>query len=1057
MELRCESRVDPLGVEARSPRLSWVLQETDPERRGQGQTAYQVLVARNATALDREEGDLWDTGKVASSETIQIPYRGAPLSSRLDCFWKVRVWDADGRASSWSAVARWRMGLLESSDWQARWIGSTEAAPPDVTGWKWIWFPEGEPAVRAAVGARPFCRQAEIVSTPKLRKARLVLTADNELVAFVNGQEVGSANAWEHLHEIDVTDAIAPGPNTIGVLATNGGASPNPAGLVGALLLDFEDGSSRVIATDSTWQTRSTVPEGWPRRRGTDEGLDAAGWVPSKELGAIGMEPWGMPIYASGGGRLPLFRREFLVRSPVRSAVVSLCGLGQYELYLNGQRVGDHEMDPGWTDYRESCLYVTHDVTSRLREGPNAIGVSLGNGMYNVVGGRYVKFRGSFGPPKLILELWLLLEDGTTERVVTDSSWTMAPGPITFSCIYGGEDHDARLEPAGWKEPGFADDDWSSAAEVEGPGGRLVAQSAPPVKRARILPPRRVHEVSPGVFVFDLGQNFSGRPRLRVRGPRGARVRVTPGEILSDSGLAHQGASGGPHYYEYTLRGDGAESWHPRFTYYGFRYLQVEGAVPKAQAAEADEDAVVLLSIEGEYLTSSARRVGEFSCSSELYGRIDRMIDWAVGSNLQSVLTDCPHREKLGWLEVAHLMGPSILASYDVATLYAKIARDTTESQLPSGLVPDIAPEYTVFSGGFRDSPEWGSAAVILPWQLYRWYGDERILEVCYDTMKGYVAYLGSTAQGQLVSHGLGDWADFVKGGGVGASQLTPKELTATAIYYHDVVLVSRIAGLLGRTEDRTRYEALAREVLAAFQERLFDADRRSYASGSQTSNAMPLALDMVAPEHRPGVLRSLVEEVRRRGYITSGDVGFRYLLRALADGGQSELIYEITHRTTLPGYGYQLEQGATSLTEAWDGRRVVSHNHCMLGHIQEWFRHDLAGIGQAEGSVAFEEIVIRPDVVGKIEWVRAHYDSARGRIESAWRRTGDRLELRAVIPPNTTATVVVPTSDPASVREGGRSASEAPDVRLLGSDERSATYRVGSGRYTFRARLRSR
>ncbi|MBN1441549.1 MAG: family 78 glycoside hydrolase catalytic domain, partial [Planctomycetes bacterium] len=509
------------------------------------------------------------------------------------------------------------------------------------------------------------------------------------------------------------------------------------------------------------------------------------------------------------------------------------------------------------------------------------------------------------------------------------------------------------------------------------------------------------------------------------------------------------------------------ETWHPRFTYYGFRYLQVEGAAPPDEPERPNDAGApdgprarrdgtpVLLAIRGEFLRSSARRVGSFACSSRLYERIDSLVDWAVGSNLQSVLTDCPHREKLGWLEVAHLMGPSIIGSYDVAALYAKIARDTTESQLPSGLVPDIAPEYTVFSGGFRDSPEWGSACVLLPWMLHEWYGDRSVLEESYETMKRYVEYLASTASGHIVSHGLGDWADFVKGGGVGASQLTPRELTATAIYWEDIRVLAKTARLLGKTSDAETYEKRADDVKAAFHAKLFDPRANRYATGSQTSLAMPLALGMVAGDRRPAVVENLIAEIRERDYITAGDVGFRYLLRALAGAGRSDIIFDLTHRTTLPGYGYQLEQGATSLTEAWDGRRVVSHNHCMLGHIQEWFRSDLVGIQRDPRATAFREIVIRPRIVGDLRAAGGHYDSIRGRIESRWRLEEDALEMEVAIPPGCAATVHVPAADPARVTESDVPAARAEGVARAGSAgdaDGEAVFRVLSGRYRFRA-----
>ena len=1044
--LRCEYRENPLGIDAESPRLSWIVSPTGSGQRDLGQTAYQILVAGTRQRLDQDHGDLWDSAKVTSDETIQIPYSGRNLHSGQECWWKVRVWDRQGQVSPWSDPATWTMGLLDPLHWHAQWIGHGPREEANLKDCQWIWFPEGDPTVAAPAGTRYYRKTVALPEASRIVRARLFMAADNEFAASVNGQAVGGGPEWSFARSFDVTEQFRPGVNVLAVAATNGSDQANPAGLIGKLIVELAGNRELAVCTDSSWKSSQTAASGWE-----ESSFDDAAWPAARSLGGADMEPWGQPAVRQDLDRLPLQRREFQVAKPLRRAVVSICGLGQYELRLNGGKVGDHVLDPGWTNYRKTCLYATYDVTEQIRQGDNCLGVMLGNGMYRVGGGRYVKFTGSFGPPKMILQLRLDFEDGTTSRIVSDDAWRMAPGPITFSCIYGGEDYDARLELPGWDQPGFDDSEWRAATVLDGPGGQLVAQSAPPIKVIQAIQPAGVSEPKPGVFVYDLGQNLSGWPKVSVKGPVGATVRITPAELLDEKGLANQSASGGPSYFSYTLKGDGIETWHPRFTYYGFRYLQVEGAVPQGTPAD---DMPVLVKIEGQFTRSSADRVGCFACSNELFNRIYGLVDWAIGSNLQSVLTDCPHREKLGWLEVAHLMGPSIMFNYDVASLYAKITRDTSESQLPSGLVPDIAPEYVVFPAGFRDSPEWGSAAVILPWQLYQWYGDRRVLAERYPTMKRYVDYLGSRAEGHIVSHGLGDWADFVKGGGVGASQLTPTALTGTAIYYHDVVLLARTAEILEKSDDAEHYAALAQEIRDAFNRTLFDPQTNRYASGSQTSQAMPLVLGLVDPNRVDLVFANLVAELQERDYITAGDVGFRFLLRALAEHGRSDLIHEQNNRTTLPGYGYQIQQGATALTEAWDGRHVVSHNHCMLGHIQEWFHADLLGIRQDRETLAFKRIVIRPRIVGDLRWARGAYDSIRGTIAVDWQLDGDTLTLKVTVPANTSATIHVPTSDATKVLESGKPAAEARSVTPAGTTNSEAVYHVESGEYVFTAPL---
>ena len=854
MRLRVEYRENPLGIDAPKPRLSWELESAEKAQR---QTAYEIQVSSNGTG----QGDLWATGKVLSNRTLQIEYAGKPLVSHQQVSWRVRVWDAQGRASEWSRVANWSMGILRPEDWKAVWIA-------------------------------------------------------------------------------------------------------------------------------------------WPQSPGT-------------------------------GGPLPLFRREFAVKPGLKRAVAYVSGLGHYELFLNGKKVGDRVLDPGWTNYRKTVLYSTFDVTLMLTEGRNAAGAMIGNGFYHVPGGRYTKFTASFGPPALLLHLRLEYANGETEVVATNGSWKAAAGPITFSCIYGGEDYDARREIPGWTSPGFDDSKWDRVFGSGAAGGELVSQSIWPVKVMQSFTTVKVTGPAPGIRVYDLGQNFAGWPRVKARGRAGSAVTMTTGELLLADGRVDQtsatGSGRGPKIqFRFTLKGEGVEEWHPQFTYTGFRYVEVEG------------DAEVV-EMQGDFVHSSAPRAGEFTSSSPLFNRINELVDYAVRSNMQSVLTDCPHREKLGWLEQAHLMGPSLLYAYDSALLLEKISRDAREAQLDSGLVPDIAPEYTYFVGGFRDSPEWGSAAVLLPSLLYRWTGDTRTLAASYESMKRYTGYLRASAQGHIVSQGLGDWYD-IGPGGPGTSKLTPRGVTATAFYYLDLLRVSEAASRLGKPADQAKYAALARQVSQAFQAKFWDAAKGYYAGGSQTAQALPLVAGLVPAENRARVLEQLVADIRRRGdQQTAGDIGYRFLIRALTDAGRSDVLYNINSRTGPPSYGYQISQGVTSLAEAWDANPHSSQNHCMLGHIQEWFYSGLAGINAAPGAVAFDRIVIQPQPAGNLTHVRAHYGSIRGRIASEWSIEGDTLHLRVSIPPNTTGRIVVP----------GKAAGTRPAEQGVCS----TTFEVGSGEYQFTAR----
>jgi hypothetical protein len=741
-------------------------------------------------------------------------------------------------------------------------------------------------------------------------------------------------------------------------------------------------------------------------------------------------------------------RREFSVRPGFRRALVQFCGLGQYELTLNGIRVQQGLLAPGWTDCDKTCLYDTLDVTPWLRSGPNAIGVSLAGGMYNVQEGRYVKFVTDFRPLTAMGQIRIEYADGTVQFVGTDKQWRVTPGPVTFSNVYGGEDYDARRDPRGWDAPGFDDRAWGHAAPWDGPKGWLRGQSraAPPLATFETLAPAATHPLRPGVAVYDLGQNASLMLRLKVRGPAGATVRVIPAELLAADGSVDRSSVGGEAWWQFTLAGTGAsEEWRPREFYHGARFLQVE-----SRASKGGGEGPVVESIEGIVVHSTSAPVGRFACSSDLFNRIHSLVRWAQLSNLASVLTDCPHRERLGWLEQTHLNGPALRYEFNLNRLLAKTVGDMADSQEAGGLVPDIAPEFVKFSGGFRDSPEWGSACVLVPWQQYEWTGDADLLRRSYDMMKRYVAYLGSRAKDYVVSYGLGDWYDLGPNP-PGQAQLTPAALTATAFYYDDALILSRVAARLGDAAASAHYEELAGKIRSAFNRAFFEPATGRYATGSQCANAIPLVMGLVEPERRAGVLASIVADVRARGNaLTAGDVGYRYLLRALADGGRSDVIFEMNNQSEKPGYGYQLAHGATSLTEAWDANRSSSQNHFMLGQINEWFYHDLAGIQGDPDGPGFKKIIIKPAVVGDLTWVRADYDSVRGRITSRWRRTDSEFTLGVSIPANTTATVCVPAKDAGSVTEGGLPAGKNPDVHFLRLAEGCAVFAVGSGTYTF-------
>ncbi|MEO5683063.1 MAG: family 78 glycoside hydrolase catalytic domain [Chitinophagaceae bacterium] len=705
---------------------------------------------------------------------------------------------------------------------------------------------------------------------------------------------------------------------------------------------------------------------------------------------------------------LPLIRKSFSIARPLKKATAFISGLGHFEMSINGKKTGDHFLDPGWTQYSKHALYVSFDITSQLQQGNNAIGVMLGNGFYYIPGERYRKLTGAYGYPSMICRVLLEYTDGSSGDLLSDDSWKTAPSPIIFSSIYAGEDYDAGLEQTDWNMPGFDDSRWKQVVVTGGPPV-LDAQTAEPLKVMEHFAPVKKTLLQPGVWVYDLGQNFSGIPAITVSGRKGDTVKIIPAELINEDGSANQKGSGGPSYYNYILKGNGKESWQPQFTYYGFRYLQVQGGVPGGETNSNQQP--VIEKIEGLHIRNAAPAAGNFVSSNKLFNQTYELINWAIKSNTVSVFTDCPHREKLGWLEETQLVGSSVQYNFHIAALNRKVIKDMMNAQTAEGLIPEIAPEYVEFEDPFRDSPEWGSAAIILPWYNYQWYGDKQTLTEAYEMMHRYIGYLQKKAVNHILSQGLGDWYD-IGPKRPGVSQLTPMGVTGTATYYYDVTIMKQVATLLGKTADAQVYDQLSGAIKKSFNEKFFNDTTKQYATGSQAANAMALFMGLVDQKNNKAVVGNLVKDIRERNNaLTAGDIGYRYVLRTLEEAGRSDVIFDMNSRNDVPGYGYQLAHGATALTESWQAYPSVSNNHFMLGHLMEWFYAGLCGIKQSAGSVGYKEIIIRPQPVGDVTTAKAEYRSPYGYIKTDWKKEGGVFQLRVSIPANTTAAIYLPGS----------------------------------------------
>ena len=682
-----------------------------------------------------------------------------------------------------------------------------------------------------------------------------------------------------------------------------------------------------------------------------------------------------------------VLRKNCLFQKRITDAIVYICGLGHYEFYINGSKIGDSAFAPLWSEYSKTVYYNVHDVTTALkRSGPNEFTVLLGNGFFNVQrGGRYSKLQTSFGPPQLFFRMDITYEDGTKEQIVSNQSWKWALSPITFNSIYGGESYDARQESS---------PQWKPVVITEGPEGILRPETCQPVK---VMEHYDVVSWNPATSVADMGQNLAGFPEITISGQRGQKVKLLVAERLTPQGTCDQSQTGRPHYYEYTLNGEGQELWHPRFSYYGFRYIQIEGAVMEGQPNP--DNLPVIHCLRSCFVYNSAAETSSFWCNNERFTKTHRLIERAERSNMQAVMTDCPHREKLGWLEQDHLCGPSLFYNFDMTRLVPKIIRDIVDTQKPNGMVPTTTPQYVSFGNLFDDSPEWGSTLIILPFQYYDMYGDSTLITDNYVPMRRYVDYLTSRAEDGIVSHGLGDWYDYGPGK-AGFSKNTPVPLVATAHYIYDLQLITEAARMTGHQADVKKYKTLYQKVVEAFNRHFYKPDSCYYGSGSQTSNALPLFLD-ICGKNKAAVLQSLVEDIHAHGdRLTTGDIGNRYLFRVLADNGQNALLFKMLNHEETPGYGFQIAQGATTLTEQWDPREGASENHFMLGQIDEWLFRSLSGIRQKPGTHGMRHLIIDPQpdcgITNVCTTIRTLYGEVK--VDKRWGIPTDS-NLRVTIP----------------------------------------------------------
>ncbi len=1035
VDLRTEYRTNPLGIDETAPRLSWLLASANPAARNLRQTGYRIVVASSASLARAGKGDLWDSGKVASGQSIHIVYEGKPLASGQPVWWRVMVWDENGQPSQWSDTARWSMGLLKPEDWKGKWIGRDEKTyykDPNspfqlLRQAQWIWFDEGDPARQAPAETRRFRATFNLPQDRPLKTAVFVLGADNTFELSVNGQFAGRGNNPALPMIFHLEPFLKPGSNEFLVTARN--TREDQAGVLGALKVDFASGDPLVFATGPEWQAL----------RKDDEG-----WRPARVLGPYGMDPWG-EVGLREEQALParMLRKEFTVEPRLLRATAYVAGLGLSELYLNGAKAGDHVLSPALSEYEKRVFYVTHDITSMLKPGRNAVGLWLGNGRYWQPRRRVPLPARGYGYPKAIAQIELEYAGGRKETIVTDESWKLTTdGPIRANNEYDGEFYDARMEMPGWAQPGFDDSKWEPVQIVVAPPGALRAQMAEPLRVIETLAPKTFKEIRPGVYIYDLGQNMVGWVRLKAQGPAGTQVRIRLAESLrGDGNLYVDNLRGARATLHYVLKGGVPETWEPRFTYHGFRYVEITGYPGKP----------ALGSFEGRVVHDAMEPAGEWESSHSLLNRIHRNIYWGIRGNYRSIPTDCPQRdEKQGWLGDRSVVSLSESYLFDVAAFYTKWIQDIADSQRPTGSIPDVAPTYWVL---YNDGVVWPSTFVLAPQMVYRQYADRRIIERHYDGMKKWVDYMRQFLKdGIMPRNTYGDWCvppeDPKLIHSKDPARITAGALLSTAYYHQMVKYVSSNARMLGRTQDAEQLDRLAAELRQAFLRAWYKPDEARFDNGTQTSSVLPLAFDMAPPEDRSRVFQRLVEKIEKESnnHVGVGLVGAQWLMRTLSDNGRPDVAFAIATQTTYPGWGYMVSKDATTIWELWNGDTadpaMNSMNHVMqIGDLAVWMYEYLAGIRPDPEKPGFQHTIIQPFPVPGLDFVRATHRSLFGPISSSWKRSGSALQLEVSIPPNTTATIYVP---------GTGKVAEAGGLKPLRAERGYTVFETGSGNYRF-------
>lgn len=1048
-DLQVENTTQPVGLDVAVPRFSWKITSS---LRDQVQESYRVRIASSEAALKREEADAWDSGVVESSAPFGIEYGGDTLESSTAYFWSVDVVTTDGTAS---AASRFDTGFFAPSDWgDSAWIGRERASDADIlrlNGSEWIWSAESG-APYAPGEPRAFRRSLDGLEgsngkTPT--SAEIVITADDLYSVWINGQKLGATagqtNGWQGAKKY--TADLEKSGNVVAVSTDNGAGSP--AGLVAVVRVTYADGSTALLRTDTSWKASRAIADGFEQ-----PGFDDSSWEQAASYAAYGTGPWGdgVTLPPSTDTSTPLLRKEFAVDKAVADGRLTVAAGGYADVSLNGRPINDEVLAPGFSNYDDTVQYVVTDVTDQLERGANVVGIELGRGFYGMTNGNVWNWQNAtfHDDPTARAVLDITYTDGTTDRVVTDDSWTQHAGATLLDDLYGGDTYDARREQTGFDTAGFAADGWRPAAEVEGPSGTLVHQRQQSITIAESLPASTVTSMEDGSYVVTFPRVLAGWVNVTAEGTSGDAIVMRYGERLRSNGAVDQDNNGGfQNGFQtdrFTLAGTGEpESWEAKFSYKGFQYVQVSGWPAGSTPTASDFTA--------KAVHTDVDVTGGFESSNGLMNQIHTATVDTLLNNLHGIPTDTPMFEKNGWTGDGMVGAEMFMTNFDVHELFAKWVGDIDYTRGDGKGAPLVIAPASGSWGDWGPAPTWHSAYVLIPWWLYEYGGDIRVLEQYYDGMKDYVNLELGRSPGGYASTSLGDWVSpETSPGGGNAPENT--QLTATAYLYYMLATMQKTALATGKTADAADFAAKAAQVKDAFNARFLDRDGGYYRGAGdsgyrQTHNLLALAFGLTpdaAMAQR--VADSVAADVVARGNtLNTGSLGTKYILPMLTEYGHADVAYAVATQTAFPSWGYWFENGATSMWEHWK-LESRSRGHYFLGTVDDWFYQYVAGIKVA--GTGFSSVDIAPAVTEQMPGAKGHTRTPYGTVSTDWSTTFGQLKLRATVPVGSTANVTIPAANAYAVTEGGAALEDVLGVHEVRVDGAEVIVTVGSGTYDF-------